>query len=131
MSDTCTRGSSTDAPSDRLAVECAGREWCPLTAAITTALNRKWHAVIVDRLLAQGPLGFTALEEAVDGITSKTLSAGLDDLEEKGLVERRIVSEKPFRVEYALTDRGRGLEPALQALAAWGRRSLTPVEGET
>jgi len=42
------------------------------------------------------PSGFNELKSAVDGISSKVLSDSLDDLEEKRLVDREIVSEKPF-----------------------------------
>lgn len=111
----------------RLAVWCTGKDWCPIT---TTAnlIGKKWHPVIVHRLLENGPLGFNALQDDVDGISSKVLSDSLDDLEEKTLVDRTIVSEKPFRVEYSLTERGESLQPVIQAMAEWGKAHLKPPE---
>jgi DNA-binding HxlR family transcriptional regulator len=109
--------------SERLEVWCAGKEWCPITST-ATILGRKWHPVIVHRLLKQGPQGFNALKEAVDGVSSKVLSDSLEDLEEHGLVDREIVSEKPFRVEYSLTDRGHSLEPVIVAMREWGQEHL-------
>jgi DNA-binding HxlR family transcriptional regulator len=113
-----------------LAVWCAGDEWCPVTTT-ATLIGKKWHPVIIHRLLDGGPLGFNALKDEVDGISSKVLSDSLSDLEESRLVEREIVSEKPFRVEYSLTPRGRDLRPVIEAMAEWGETHLRePHDGE-
>ncbi|MFC7229377.1 helix-turn-helix transcriptional regulator [Salinirubellus salinus] len=108
---------------ERLEVWCAGEEWCALTST-ATILGRKWHPVIVHRLLRDGALGFNALKEAVDGVSSKVLSDSLEDLEEHGLVNREVVSEKPFRVQYSLTERGESLDPVISAMQAWGKEHL-------
>jgi DNA-binding HxlR family transcriptional regulator len=84
-------------------------------------VGRKWHAVIIMRLLDAGPMGFNELQKSIDDVSAKMLSNSLDDLEERGLVSRTIVSEKPFRVEYALTESGRELEPLIDELLSWGR----------
>jgi DNA-binding HxlR family transcriptional regulator len=110
----------TDEP---LEVWCAGEDWCPITAT-ATVLGRKWHPVIVHRLLQRGPLGFNALKEVVDGVSSKVLSDSLENMEEHGLVDREIVSEKPFRVEYSLTGRGRSLAPVIDSMREWGEEHL-------
>lgn len=112
---------------ERLEVWCAGEEWCPITST-ATILGRKWHPVIIHRLLEGGPAGFNALKDAVDGISSKVLSDSLEKLEEHGLVNRAIVSEKPFRVEYSLTERGRSLEPVITEMHRWGSDHLTAPE---
>lgn len=113
---------------DCLAVWCAGEEWCALTCA-TEVLDRKWAPVVLDRLLTEGPLGFAALEDSVDGVTSNVLSNTLEDLGEQGIVERSLVSDRPVRVEYSLTERGRDLRPVVEALADWGERHLTDPDG--
>ncbi|MFB6297687.1 MAG: winged helix-turn-helix transcriptional regulator [Salinirussus sp.] len=115
---------------DPLPVWCAGDEWCPITTT-ATLIGKKWHPVIVHRLLNAGPLGFNALKEEVDGISSKVLSDSLDDLEGAQLVERTVISEKPFRVEYSLTARGRELQPVIEAMREWGERHLVPAEDES
>lgn len=113
--------------SERLEVWCVGEEWCPIT---TTAniIGKKWHPVIVHRLLENGPLGFNALKNEVDGISSKVLSDSLEDLEEKTLIDRTVISEKPFRVEYSLTDRGKSLESVIDEMRDWGLTHLKPAE---
>ncbi len=108
---------------ERLDVWCAGEEWCPVTTT-ASMIGKKWHPVIVHRLLRAGPLGFNALKEEVDGISSKVLSDSLEDLEEKHLVDREIVSEKPFRVQYSLTEYGQSLEPVVVAMRDWGQEYL-------
>jgi len=113
-----------------LGVWCAGEDWCPITST-ATLIGKKWHPVIVHRLLEAGPLGFNALKEEVDGVSSKVLSDSLDDLEEKGLVDREIVSEKPFRVAYSLTERGTSLEPVIDAMRDWGQEHLVPADRDS
>ena len=110
-------------------VWCAGEEWCPITST-ASLIGKKWHTVIIHRLLENGPLGFNALKEDVDGISSKVLSDSLDDLEEKQLVNREIVSEKPVRVEYSLTEFGTSLEPVILQMRDWGIEHLAPAESE-
>lgn len=107
----------------QLEVWCAGEEWCPVTTT-SSLIGKKWHPVIIHRLLEHGPSGFNELKEHVDGISSKVLSDSLDDLGEKQLVEREIISEKPFRVQYSLSAHGRSLEPVISAMRDWGLEHL-------
>ncbi|WP_254841360.1 winged helix-turn-helix transcriptional regulator [Natronomonas marina] len=109
----------------RKEVWCAGEEWCPITTT-SSLIGKKWHPVIVHRLLNNGPLGFNALKRDVDGISSKVLSDSLDDLEENDIVDREIVNEKPVRVEYSLTEFGTSLEPVIVSMREWGDEYLAP-----
>jgi len=91
-------------------------------------IGNKWYPVIVQRLLAEGPLRFNHLADSVDPITNKVLSNSLQDLQEQGLVDRTIINDQPLEVEYSLTDRGRSLEPVIEALEDWGRTHLQRTE---
>ncbi|MDY6819976.1 MAG: helix-turn-helix domain-containing protein [Halobacteriales archaeon] len=113
----------------QLEVWCAGEEWCPITST-ASLIGKKWHPVIIHRLLTHGPSGFNELKDHVDGISSKVLSDSLEDLEDKGLVTRTIVSEKPFRVQYSLTEAGESLEPVITAMREWGQSNLTEPHDE-
>ncbi|MFD1684928.1 winged helix-turn-helix transcriptional regulator [Halobellus litoreus] len=113
----------------KLEVWCAGEEWCPVTTT-SSLIGKKWHPVIIHRLLEYGPSGFNELKTNVDGISSKVLSDSLDDLGEKQLVDREIISEKPVRVQYSLTDHGRSLEPVIYAMRDWGLEHLTEPSEE-
>ena len=114
---------------EQLEVWCAGEDWCPITST-ATLIGKKWHTVVIHRLLAEGPLGFNALQEEVGGISSKVLSDVLEDLEEKQLIDREIVNEKPVRVEYSLTELGESLEPVITEMAEWGEKHLTAAADE-
>ncbi|MFC7020642.1 MULTISPECIES: winged helix-turn-helix transcriptional regulator [Haloarcula] len=112
----------SDSP-ERLEVWCAGEDWCPITTT-ATLIGKKWHPVIIHRLLDSGPSGFNELKDDVDGISSKVLSDSLEDLQEKTLVDREVISEQPFRVQYSLTERGRSLEDVITSMAEWGQENL-------
>lgn len=108
---------------EKLPVWCAGEEWCPVT---TTAMliGKKWHPVVIHRLLDDGPNGFSDLQESIDGISSKVLSDVLGDLESKRLIDREIVNEKPVRTEYSLTEHGASLEPVIVTMRDWGQQHI-------
>jgi len=91
-------------------------------------IGNKWHPVIVHRLLQHDAFRFSELSEEVGSVTNKVLSESLDDLEEKGLVERTVLREKRIAVEYSLTERGRSFEPVIDALQEWGRTHLQPAD---
>lgn len=88
--------------------------------SVQEVLGRKWHVRIVYHLLVAGPMGFSALKDELAGVSSKMLSESLTALEEDGVVAREIVSERPVRVEYSLTERGAALEPVVTSLVRWG-----------
>lgn len=109
---------------DRLPTWCGNEGWCPMVAT-SAVLSRKWHPVIIHRLLAHGPLRFGELEDRIPEVSGKVLSESLTDLEEKGLVERSVTDHKPIHVEYTLTPQGQELETAITELHDWGREYLT------
>jgi DNA-binding HxlR family transcriptional regulator len=116
---------------DRLPVWSAQEDWCAVTTGMEV-IGYKWHPVIVDRLLKHDCLRFNELSREIGGaITNKVLSSSLDDLEEKGLVERTVINDKPVEVEYALTERGRSLEPVIESLETWATNNFQPAESRT
>lgn len=64
------------------------------------------------------------LLEALSGISTKTLMMRLRELEEYGLVQRRVYAEVPPHVEYSLTEKGREIQPVMTALNQVGSRWL-------
>lgn len=87
-----------------------------------SVLSQKWQPVVLAVLAERSRPGFNDLLDAVPGLSGKVLSETLDALQEAGLVERRVVSESPLRVEYALTEAGVDLQPVFDELAAWSER---------
>ncbi len=90
-------------------------------AAALEIVGHKWTLLIVEHLLA-GPRRFTEIERALGGANPKMVTARLRELEAAGLVSRTVYAEVPPRVVYALTERGRELRPAVEALRRWGAR---------
>jgi DNA-binding HxlR family transcriptional regulator len=101
---------------------------CPVcrTAEI---ISGKWTLLII-RDLADSPLRFCELERSLEGISPRTLSLRLRELEEHGIVERRTFPEVPPRVTYQLTDKGRALAPLIEDMRSYGRRWLPLDEAD-
>ncbi|MGP8072490.1 MAG: winged helix-turn-helix transcriptional regulator [Thermoplasmata archaeon] len=100
--------------------ESEGRGLCPVLAAIGV-IGTEWRLAIVHRLL-DGPQRFSEILKSNARLNAKTLSATLKFLESQGVVQRTVVSTRPFSVVYSLTDMGLGLAPAARELRAWGER---------
>ena len=101
-----------------------GRALCPVLAAIGV-IGTEWRLAIVHRLL-EGPQRFSEILKSNPRLNAKTLSATLKFLEQQGVVQRTVVSTRPFSVVYSLTEMGLGLAPAARELRAWGERWLLP-----
>lgn len=93
---------------------------CPVLAAIGV-IGTEWRLAIVHRLL-EGPQRFSEILKSNPHLNAKTLSATLKFLESQGVVQRTVVSTRPFSVVYSLTEMGLGLAPAARELKAWGER---------
>lgn len=100
-------------------------ETCPVVGAIKSIVTES--RLLVVRHLFSGPKGFNELLR-VSGINSKTLSATLKFLEEYGIVDRKIMSTRPFLVQYSLTPAGLELKSALEALGNWGAKWLPQLK---
>jgi DNA-binding HxlR family transcriptional regulator len=90
-------------------------------------IGRRWTGAILYVLL-RSRCRFATLRSAIPGITDRMLSERLQELEQEGVVERTVVPATPVRVEYALTDKGRALAPAIDAIAEWAERFVPPPE---
>ncbi|ARS91376.1 winged helix-turn-helix transcriptional regulator [Natrarchaeobaculum aegyptiacum] len=93
-------------------------------SATLSVVSRKWTPQLVVALAAEGPLGFSELQSAIPGVSSKVLTQRLETLGAAGVVDRTVVSESPLRVEYTLTEAGRELEAVFDSLESWGERYL-------
>ncbi len=97
-------------------------QFCGLARAVEL-IGERWALLIVRDLLV-GPRRFTDLERGLPGIPTNVLAARLRELEDAGLVERRIQPRPAGGVVYELTEYGQDLEDAVVCLARWGARSL-------
>ena len=103
---------------DAAAVPCAAHLTCSIEKALDV-LGGKWTFLII-RDLFDGTRRFGELRQSLCGVSPKTLSARLRDLEKKNIVERRAYATIPPTVEYSLTEKGRSLKPIIKAMKIWG-----------
>jgi len=109
--------------SQKTAARPNGAGVCPFFHEAIELLGKRWSGAIVHALLG-GPLRFSTLTHAVPQISDRLLSIRLRELEACGIVAREVYDGAPVRVEYALTPKGRALEPSLAAIRAWAREWL-------
>ncbi|CAN5531145.1 helix-turn-helix domain-containing protein [soil metagenome] len=88
-----------------------------------TFLGKRWNGVLLGTLI-EGPAGFAELKRTL-GISDSMLADRLSELTGAGLVERAVDSGPPVSVAYSLTESGKAILPALQALTTWAQENLT------
>lgn len=94
---------------------------CPRFERAIELLSKRWTTLIIYRLL-DSPRRFVDIETSLSNLSGKVLSERLKELEEAGIVLRTVYPEKPVRIEYSLTDMGRGLAPMLDDIQGWATR---------
>jgi DNA-binding HxlR family transcriptional regulator len=92
---------------------------CPVTATMQV-LGGKWKSILINAIYLTSPARFGELKRSVRGITQSMLTQQLRELEDDGLISRKIYAEIPPRVEYTLTEFGLTLSPIMQSMAKWG-----------
>lgn len=98
-------------------VEKNEKKFCTTQAALDI-VGGKWTFPIINALL-KSKLRFKELERTIPGINTRMLVKELKLLESHKLLTRRAFATVPPTVEYALTDKGKKLEPVLIALNKW------------
>ena len=91
---------------------------CPVETTLCLISDR-WKVLILRDLLP-GTKRFGELRRSIGRVSQKVLTANLRDMEEKGLLTRKVYAEVPPRVEYTLTELGLSLKPVLDAMWKWG-----------
>jgi DNA-binding HxlR family transcriptional regulator len=97
---------------------------CPYYHQAVELIGRRWTGAIVGVLIHREALRFGEIAEAVPELSDRLLSERMKELEARGVVCRTVRPGRPVRVEYALTEMGRELAPAVHELERWARRWL-------
>ena len=90
--------------------------------ATLSFMSDKWKVLILT-----GTKRFGELKKSIGSISQKVLTSNLRAMEEDGLLKREVFAEVPPRVEYTLTDRGRSLEPVIDAMRVWGEAHMAEL----
>jgi DNA-binding HxlR family transcriptional regulator len=93
---------------------------CPVTATMNV-LGGKWKPILINAIYFTAPARFGELKRSVIGITQSMLTQQLRELEDDGIIRRKIYAEIPPKVEYTLTEFGLTLSPVIQTMAQWGK----------
>ncbi|WP_065465349.1 winged helix-turn-helix transcriptional regulator [Bifidobacterium breve] len=91
---------------------------CPVETTLTL-ISDKWKVLIIRDLLG-GTRRFSELRRSIGRISQKVLTSNLRQMEDDGLIHRKVYAEVPPRVEYSLTDTGQSLKPVIDAMWNWG-----------
>ena len=91
---------------------------------VFTLLGKRWTGLIVAVLMRATHAHFAGLRRAIPGISERMLSDRLAELAAAGLVVREVIEGPPLRVSYRLTEAGRALAPAMDALADWAEKHM-------
>lgn len=105
---------STTRKNDRKTVSC------PVETTIA-AIGGRWKVLVIHHLLERTQR-FGELTRLLGGVSARTLTRQLRELEDCGIIDRHVHQQIPPKVEYSLTSLGRELEPVLDAMHAWGEK---------
>ena len=99
---------------------------CPVETTLTL-ISDKWKVLILRDLLP-GTKRFGEVKKSIGHVSQKVLTAQLRQMEQSGLVNRKVYAEVPPKVEYSLTDVGYSLKPILDAMWTWGEEYQKKIE---
>lgn len=99
---------------------------CPVEALVDV-IGGKWKLPILS-LLFQGTKRYGELRHQLPGVTERMLTMQLRELEQSGIVLRKVYAEVPPKVEYSLTELGLSLKPVLQIMLSWSETYLCMIE---
>ncbi|MFS1512217.1 winged helix-turn-helix transcriptional regulator [Chengkuizengella sp. SCS-71B] len=93
---------------------------CPVDLTLNTIMG-KWKAVILSHLI-DGKKRYGELQKLLPDVTDRVLTKQLRELERDGIITRKVYPVVPPKVEYSLTERGKTINPILDAMSEWGSK---------
>lgn len=85
-------------------------------------VGSKWTMLLLHNIF-DGKKRFGELQRSLPGISPKTLSLRLRELERDGIIDKKVYAEIPLRVEYSLTEKGKSLRGVFRSLENWGNKT--------
>jgi len=93
---------------------------CPVTTTLSV-IGGKWKPIIL-YVIRDETKRFSQIKKMIPAISQKMLTQQLRELEQDGIVHRKVYAVVPPKVEYTLTAHGQTLMPIMDAMAVWGKR---------
>lgn len=96
---------------------------CPVDVTLSL-IGGKWKLLILSHLHQFSKKGYSEIRDNLPGVSEKMLSQQLKELERDHLIEKNVLSAKPYRVEYFLSKNGQSLSPLYEFISKWGIQYL-------
>lgn len=96
-------------------------QMCPKFESAFGLLGKRWTGLII-RTLLSGQKRFSDVEEAIPNLSARMLTERFKELEEEGIIKRKVYPETPVRIEYELTRKGLDLEPVMDEIQKWAEK---------
>lgn len=103
--------------------------FCPAFHKSVELIGRRWTGAIL-RAMRFGQVRFSDISDVIPGLHDRLLSERLKELEHEGVISRTVIPETPVRIEYHLSEKGRALYAALDAIADWAEEWVTVAPAE-
>ncbi|MEC0089991.1 winged helix-turn-helix transcriptional regulator [Paenibacillus macquariensis] len=94
---------------------------CPRFESAFSFLGKRWNGLIIQTLMS-GPKRFKDISSLIPSMSDKMLSERMKDLEVEGIVVRHVYPETPVRIEYELTEKGKGLRSVMEQIQLWAEK---------
>ncbi|MBU5312792.1 helix-turn-helix transcriptional regulator [Tissierella carlieri] len=94
---------------------------CPKFEDAFELLGKRWTGLII-RTLLNGQKRFTDISAAIPNMSARMLTERFKELEQEGIVIRKVYPETPVRIEYELTDKGKELSTAMDEIQKWAEK---------
>ncbi len=94
--------------------------FCPVEVTISL-IGGKWKSLIIYWLIEKKIVRFGELRKLLSHATPQMLTAQLRELEADGLIQRKVYTQVPPKVEYSLTKVGESLTPLILSMTTWGK----------
>lgn len=91
-------------------------------------VGKRWTGLILYVLLS-GPKRFSEIHTLIPSLSKRMLTERIKELEEHNIIERQVITDRPVRVEYLLTEKGKELGGILGNIGKWGENWMT-TDGE-
>lgn len=91
---------------------------CPKFEIAFELLGKRWTGLII-RSLQGGPKRYKDISQIIPGMSDRMITERFKELEEAGIVKRNVYPEKPVRIEYELTEKGKALSPVMDEVQNW------------
>lgn len=94
---------------------------CPRFEAAFELLGKRWTGLII-RSLLHGAKRFSDIQDIIPNLSARMLTERFKELEEQGIITRKVYPEMPVRIEYELTEKGKELDRAMDEIQKWAEK---------